>query len=87
MGLRLRNSLECSINMMGGATGATYTYMPPRDNLAATSSRPNLETPVVCEVLAHPHMALHPGTCGLLGGAAVVATTLISYVGARSLLG
>jgi hypothetical protein len=31
------------------------------------------------KVLAHPHAAFHPFTCGLRGGAAAVAATLISY--------
>jgi hypothetical protein len=52
-------------------------------NLAATSSRPNSETIVAHEVLAHPRTVFHPCTCELRGGAAV----LIDYGGVRSLLG
>jgi hypothetical protein len=55
--------------------------------LAATSSRPNSETLVVCEVLAHPRAIFYPCTCELRGGTVAVAAALISYGGARSLLG
>jgi hypothetical protein len=48
--------------------------------LAATSSpRPNSETLVACEVLAHPCVALHPYMCGACGGSAVVVAALIGY--------
>jgi hypothetical protein len=41
--------------------------------LAATSSsRPNPEALAAREVLAHPHLAFHPCTCGLCGGAVVL---------------
>jgi hypothetical protein len=47
--------------------------------LAATSSsRPNSEALTTCEVLAHPRVVSHPYTCGLCGGAAVIAATLIN---------
>jgi hypothetical protein len=41
----------------------------------------------VWELLAQPRAAFHPCMCGLCGGAVVVAVALISYGGARSLLG
>jgi hypothetical protein len=66
MGLQLGRPLACSINMWGGAKG---TYTPIRHHvktLAATSSRPNPETLVACEVLAHPRVIFHPYTCGLM---------------------
>jgi hypothetical protein len=48
--------------------------------LAATSSsRPNPETLVACEVLVHPRAVSHPCTCGLHGGTTAVAAMLISY--------
>jgi hypothetical protein len=53
--------------------------------LAATSCRPNPETPATCEVLAHPRAAFHPYTCGLRGVAATVAAALISYDDVRLL--
>jgi hypothetical protein len=56
--------------------------MPTRHyvkTLATTSSSwLNPEALAACEVLAHPRVAFHPCTCGLYGGAGVVAATLIS---------
>jgi hypothetical protein len=65
--------------MIGAARGEdTHThhhvkpYPPPpyRSNSEALAAR---------VVLAHPRKAFHPCTCGLHGGAATVAATLISY--------
>jgi hypothetical protein len=53
--------------------------------LAATSCRPNPETPAAREVLAHPRATFHPYTCGLRGVAAMVAAALISYDDVRLL--
>jgi hypothetical protein len=47
--------------------------------LATTPSQSNPETLTAREVLAHPHVVFHPYTCGLCGGIAVVAVTLIGY--------
>jgi hypothetical protein len=47
--------------------------------LAATSSWLDPETLAACEVLPHPHAALHPYMCGLRRGAAAVAAALIGY--------
>jgi hypothetical protein len=57
----------------------TYAYLPPRETLAAPSSRPNSEALAVCVVLAHQHAAFHPCRCGLRRGAAAVAVVLIGY--------
>jgi hypothetical protein len=46
---------------------------------ATNSSRPNPEALVAHEVLAHPYMTFYSCKCGLRGGAAAVAATLIVY--------
>jgi hypothetical protein len=81
MGLWLESPLACPINMRGGATCHNVK------TLVVTSSWPNPETWTVHEVLAHPRTAFQPCTCGLCGGATVVATELIGYSIARLLLG
>jgi hypothetical protein len=48
-------------------------------NLATTSSQSDPKPLHAREVLAHPHAAFHPYTCGLYGGAAAIATVLITY--------
>jgi hypothetical protein len=53
-------------------------HTPPRETLAA-ASWPNSEALAARVVLAHPCVTFHPYTCGLRGGTAVVATTLIGY--------
>jgi hypothetical protein len=83
MSLQLGSLLVCSINMSGGARAQQTPTHHHLITLAATSSRPNLETLVAHEVLTHQRAAFHPYTCGLRGGAAA----LIGYGGARSLLG
>jgi hypothetical protein len=57
----------------------THADTPPRETLAATSSRLNFEALATHVLLAHPHVALHLCTCGLHRGAAAVAATLIGY--------
>jgi hypothetical protein len=47
--------------------------------MAVASSRPNSEALATRVVLAHPRAAFYPCRCGLRGGAAAVAATLISY--------
>jgi hypothetical protein len=64
--------------MRGRARGEEI-YTPPRETLAATSSRPNSEALPACVVLEQPRAAFHPCTCGLYGGATAVASTLIGY--------
>jgi hypothetical protein len=63
--------------------GARGAHTPARHHvktLAAISfSRPNSKALAAREVLAHPHMAFHPYTCGLRGGVVAVATALIGY--------
>jgi hypothetical protein len=54
-------------------------YTRPREILAITSSQPNPETLITCEVLAYPRVTLHLCTCGLRGDVAAVAVTLIGY--------
>jgi hypothetical protein len=54
-------------------------YTLPRETLAAVASPPTFEALAVHVVLAHPHAAFHPCTCGLCRGAAAVAAPLISY--------
>jgi hypothetical protein len=78
MGLRRGSPLACSINMRGGLGTPTLHHVK---TLAATSSSSQLnpETLVAREVLAHPRVVFHPCMCGLCGGAAAVAATLISY--------
>jgi hypothetical protein len=53
--------------------------MPPRETLAAATSRLNPEAVAVRVVLVHPRTTFHPCTCGLCGGAATVAAALIGY--------
>jgi hypothetical protein len=53
--------------------------MPPRETLAATSSRSNSEALATRMVLADSHAAFHPYMCGLRRGAAAVAAALIGY--------
>jgi hypothetical protein len=65
--------------MRGGARGGLTPYTQPCETLATTSSRSNSETLAVHLVLAHPHAAFHPYTCGLPGGAAAVKVALIGY--------
>jgi hypothetical protein len=65
--------------MRGGARGGLTLYMPPHKTLAAISSRPNFKTLATHVMLAHPHVAFHPCTCGLHRGAAAVAAALIGY--------
>jgi hypothetical protein len=65
--------------MRGGARGASTSYTPPHETMAAASSRPNYEALATRVVLAHPCAAFYPCRCGLRGGAAAVAATLISY--------
>jgi hypothetical protein len=55
------------------------TYTPPRETLAATSSRSNSEALPARVVLALPRATLHPCTCGLHRGAATIAVALIRY--------
>jgi hypothetical protein len=66
--------------MRGGARGAyTPTHHHMKTIAATSSSQPNPETLATSDVLAHPRTMFHPCTCGLRGGAAAVATALISY--------
>jgi hypothetical protein len=53
--------------------------MPPRESLAAASSRLKSEALATRMVLALPRAVFHPFTCGLRGGAAAIAATLICY--------
>jgi hypothetical protein len=78
MGLRRESSLACSINIRDGARGRLTLYTPPRETLAATSSRLNSEALAARVVLAYSHMAFHPCTCGLFRDAATVAAVLVS---------
>jgi hypothetical protein len=77
----------CSINMRGGVRGEIYATCHHVKSLATTSSRPNPETLVAREVLAHPCVVFHPCACGLCRGAAEGVVALIGYGGTRSLLG
>jgi hypothetical protein len=52
-------------------------YTPPRETLATATSPLNSEALAARMVLAHPHVAFHPYTCGLRGGAIAIATALI----------
>jgi hypothetical protein len=79
MGLQRGSLLACFINMRGKARGGLMSYMPPRETLATTSSRPNSKALAVHVVLAHPRAVFYPCTCGLRGGAIVVAAALIGY--------
>jgi hypothetical protein len=80
MGLRWGSPLACSINIRGEARARlTHAYMPPRETLADTSSRPNFEVLAARVVLAHPHAVFHPCTCGLRRGVAA----LIDYDNAK----
>jgi hypothetical protein len=79
MGLRRGSPLACSINMRGRARGRLTPNTPPRETLAATSSRSNCKVLATHVVLAHPRAVFHLRTCGLRRGDAVVATALISY--------
>jgi hypothetical protein len=54
-------------------------YTPPRETLATATSPLNSEALAARMVLAHPHVAFHPYTCGLRGGAVAIATALIDY--------
>jgi hypothetical protein len=65
--------------MRGGTKDGLTPYMPPRETLAATSSRPSSEGLAMHVVLAHSRAVFHPCTCGLHRGAAAVAATLIGY--------
>jgi hypothetical protein len=65
--------------MRGGARGELTPYTPPRETLAATSSRLNSEALAICVVLAHPRVAFHSCTCGLRRDVAAVAGALIDY--------
>jgi hypothetical protein len=65
--------------MRGGARGEIDAYMPPRETLAAASSRLNFEALAACVVLAHPHTAFHPCMCRLHRGIVAVAAMLIGY--------
>jgi hypothetical protein len=65
--------------MRGGARGAVDVYTPPREILAAASSRPNSEALVACVVLAHPRTVFYPCMYGLYRGTATVAAALIGY--------
>jgi hypothetical protein len=69
----------CSINMRGRVRGGLTPYTPPRETLAATSSRPNSEVLATHVVLAHPRATFHPCTCGFRRGATAVAAALIGY--------
>jgi hypothetical protein len=53
------------------------SYTPPCETLAVAASRQNSEALAVHMVLAHPCTTFHSYTCGLCGGAATVAATLI----------
>jgi hypothetical protein len=53
--------------------------MPPCETLAVASSRPNSKALAVRVVLAHPHVAFYPCTCGLCGGVVAVVAALINY--------
>jgi hypothetical protein len=70
-----------------GAEQHVYTPRHHVKTLASTSSRHNPKTLAAREVLAHPRAVFHPCTCGLCGGATVVATVLIDSGGVRLLLG
>jgi hypothetical protein len=70
----------CFINMRGGIWGVyTPTCHHMKTLVTTFSSRPDLETLVAHEVLAHPRVAFHPCTCGLCGGTDAVAAALIGY--------
>jgi hypothetical protein len=57
------------------------------ESLAATSHGSNVETLAGHKVLAHQRTAFHPHMCGLHRAAAAIVAVLISYIGARLLLG
>jgi hypothetical protein len=65
--------------MSCGARDVGDVYTPPRETLAAASSRSNSKVLAARVVLAHPRTAFHPYTCGLRREAAAVAATLIGY--------
>jgi hypothetical protein len=64
---------------MGGARGRLTSYMPPRETLAATSSRSNSKARTTCVMLTHSGVVFHPCTCGLRRGTVMVAAVLIDY--------
>jgi hypothetical protein len=79
MGLQRGSPLACSINMTGAARGGLMSHTPPRETLAAASSRPNPEALATRVVLAHPYAMFHSCMCGFNRDVVVVAAALIGY--------
>jgi hypothetical protein len=59
--------------------GRRHAYMPPRETLAAASSRVNSEALDTRVVLAYSHAVFHPCMCELCRDIVVVAAALIGY--------
>jgi hypothetical protein len=75
----IRKPISVLYKYEGWGLGHRYAYTPPHETLAITSSQPNPEALAAHKVMAHLRAMFHPCTCGLYGGAATVATALISY--------